>query len=739
MDFPKLRELDIDSSFADIENYFERFELWCSLQVKTEGEIQVKQLLMVMGSKAYGLVKTLLAPRRPAESSYEEIRDEILEHLRPSSFEIAQRATFNMLTQEPGQRIKDFVLALKTKATKCDFGGQLENNLRDRFIAGVTVPEMKIQLFQMKNSNFKTAVELCVQLENAFQLVSSPANVLTSSRGPPSRVHGFKKYAKAIVCECCGKNHHRNVCRFKKATCFKCGKPGHIKTVCRASALSVETTGEVENRTPTDDEEGAVVLAMESVHIRRDIWTATGNVHCFILDTGSVESLIPFSELQKFHPEAVIRKTSIGIKGVTGHVMSSKGETTIPLINEEGMIVQCKFLVTERGLSILGLRALKQMQITICLSGAPIETKEIAEALVICSKAKGGMNIPPVRLEVSGGPVFLGRRVLPYGMIDSVKRVLDELEEQGILIAVEASQWATPIVTPLKRDGVTPRICGDYRITLNKHLLQRACTTLEIEDVLNKLKGAKWFSKIDLQNAFLQIPLDDESSKLTTINTPWGLFRYRFLPFGLSVSPAIFQQKMDEMLRGLAGVTAYQDGIIVYAPDKKTHDERLESLLKKLREYNVKINLKKCEIEVRKIDCLGLLVDSEGVHPHPNRLKPLVEASSPMDLPQLRSWLGALQYYSKFIPNFASSADVLFKLATAEKFEWKSEPEECLRKLLSFMEQKAKLQPFARNSPIRLITDASKRGLGADLERTEARRVGKECMSWYRAGTWAGQ
>ncbi len=88
-----------------------------------------------------------------------------------------------------------------------------------------------------------------------------------------------------------------------------------------------------------------------------------------------------------------------------------------------------------------------------------------------------------------------------------------------------------------------------------------------------------------------------------------------------------------------------------------------------------------------------------------------------MDLPQLRSWLGALQYYSKFIPNFASSADVLFKLATAEKFEWKSEHEECLRKLLSFTEQKAKLQPFSRNSPIRLITDASHRGLGAVLEQ----------------------
>ncbi len=99
-------------------------------------------------------------------------------------------------------------------------------------------------------------------------------------------------------------------------------------------------------------------------------------------------------------------------------------------------------------------------------------------------------------------------------MIDLVKLVLDEWVGQGILVAVKMFPWVTPIVTPLKRDGITPRICGEYRITLNKHWLRRACTTLEIVDVVNKLKGAKWFSKIDVQNAFMQIPL----------------------PFGLSVS-----------------------------------------------------------------------------------------------------------------------------------------------------------------------------------------------------------
>ncbi len=92
----------------------------------------------------------------------------------------------------------------------------------------------------------------------------------------------------------------------------------------------------------------------------------------------------------------------------------------IPLINDADVLVQCKVLVTERGLSFSGLRALKQLQLTICLSTAPIETKEKAESLAVCSKATGGKKILPVRLEVSGGPVFFGKRVLPHGKIDSV-------------------------------------------------------------------------------------------------------------------------------------------------------------------------------------------------------------------------------------------------------------------------------------------------------------------------------
>ncbi len=95
--------------------------------------------------------------------------------------------------------------------------------------------------------------------------------------------------------------------------------------------------------------------------------------------------------------------------------------------------------------------------------------------------------------------------------------------DEGIIIPVSSSRWATAIVTPMKKDAKTPRICGDYRTTINKVIYNYGCTTAEPEDILNSISTGKCFSKIDLKNAYLQIPLDEESSSLTTINTPFGL------------------------------------------------------------------------------------------------------------------------------------------------------------------------------------------------------------------------
>ena len=130
-------------------------------------------------------------------------------------------------------------------------------------------------------------------------------------------------------------------------------------------------------------------------------------------------------------------------------------------------------------------------------------------------------------------------------------------------------------------------------------MLQRICTTEEPEDSLYRLSGSKIFCKIDLKDACLQISLDAESSEITDIYTPFGLYKYNFLPFGLSMFPAIFQHFMNNIIKGLIGVVVYQDDVIIHAVDKNSHDACLLALFRRSRDHNIAVNLNKCMFAVR--------------------------------------------------------------------------------------------------------------------------------------------
>ncbi len=237
------------------------------------------------------------------------------------------------------------------------------------------------------------------------------------------------------------------------------------------------------------------------------------------------------------------------------------GTAVIPIYSASGKPINCEFHISEdSSYSLIGLKVIRELGGSVCLlPSSTTSHEEINKLLTTCDNAIGGMTINPIHLETEGNPIFLKRRILPYGLREPMHKELMKLQNEGIIHAVNSSPWATPIVTPLKKDGVTPRICGDYRMTVNIVLKNYISTTEETEDLLNRLESSKVFSVIALRNAFLQVPLDEASKQLTTISTPYGLFEYNFLPFGLSAAQPILQKVVDEIIDGLPGVPAYQD------------------------------------------------------------------------------------------------------------------------------------------------------------------------------------
>lgn len=200
-------------------------------------------------------------------------------------------------------------------------------------------------------------------------------------------------------------------------------------------------------------------------------------------------------------------------------------------------------------------------------------------------------------------PKFFKARSVPYTFKKDIESQLTLLSEQGIITKIENPEWGTPSVPILKDDGKV-RICADYKVTLNKYLKDNNYPLPRISDILTIVSDGKIFSKIDLASAYNQLELDEESKNYTFCSTHIGNFTMNRLPFGFKPATGIFQFEIDKIIKGNPGVVVFLDDILVSAPDIKTHNERLEILLKRFRSAGMSINLKKTWFAEKMNACL---------------------------------------------------------------------------------------------------------------------------------------
>ena len=195
------------------------------------------------------------------------------------------------------------------------------------------------------------------------------------------------------------------------------------------------------------------------------------------------------------------------------------------------------------------------------------------------------------------------------------------------------------------------------------------------EDIFTTLSGEKKFTTLDLFHAYNQLLLDEESRKYVTINTHKGLYQFSRLPFGIASAPTIFQRTMDSILQGIEGVTCYIEDIIVTGKTTDEHLEHLEEVLQRLLNHSVRAKRTKCRFLQSSVTFLGHRVDADGIHTTEDKLQAIVQAPAPKNIQELRSSLGLINYYGKFIPNAATILHPLNDLLRKEA-KWK-----CARKV----------------------------------------------------------
>ena len=233
--------------------------------------------------------------------------------------------------------------------------------------------------------------------------------------------------------------------------------------------------------------------------------------------------------------------------------------------------------------------------------------------------------------------------------------------------------------------------------------------------VHTRVRGKK-FTKLDLSQAYQQLPLHPDSRKYVVINTHKGLFQYTRLPYGISSAPEIFQKEMDNLLAGIPGVAVYLDDILVTGVTEQEHLKSLEEVLRRLGQSGLRVKKKKCLFMVPSVSYLGHKIDADGLHPLPDKLQVVKAAPTPTNVSELKSYLGLLTYYGKFLPNLSTHLEPLYRLlAKDSKWKWTKVQEKAFEESKNLLQSSQLLVHFNPELQLILACDASAFGIGAVL------------------------
>ena len=321
-----------------------------------------------------------------------------------------------------------------------------------------------------------------------------------------------------------------------------------------------------------------------------------------------------------------------------------------------------------------------------------------------------------IYVDPNAPPRFHPARSVPFALRDKVDKELQRLQDEGTLEPVEIAEWAAPIVTVLKQDKSSLCICGDFSVTVNPVSKLDRYPIPKVEDLFAKLSKGKYFSKLDLSQAYQQLPLDEQSKKYVVINTQRGMFRFTRLPFGISSAPGIFQRVIESLLQGIEGVVVYIDDILVTGSSEEAHLKALDEVLSRLDRAGLRVKRNKCEFLRPSVTYLGHRIDADGLHPLPDRVRAIKDAPTPKSVTELKSYLGMLTYYSKFLPNLSLTLHPLYLLLRKDvKWKWGVAQAKAFAASKDLLTSDKCLTHFDSSLKLTLACDASAYGLGSVL------------------------
>ena len=762
-----------DVAVEEFDYYIQRFETELDLHNLLQGDATADArrslLLSRIGPDAFKVLVDHFRPDAVNTKTYVVLKRTLQTHFKKDTCVIAERVKFTLRHRKEEETVTQFLISLRAIAGKCAFGQSLDERLRDQLVIGISNDSWQQEIFRLHPTNDATLQQVeqsALIVEQAFtqqqQIRAMTKSELkqetTTCRvkaKPNKRGTGKQRFEQmrdlhvGVDCLKCGFPRHMKgeSCPAASSSCHTCGLEGHFARVCIKSGKAIVKKGkgkqvnsvETETRegTPSSGEEESGVLntimAIKSVSAKVEV-QLNGRPITMLYDPGASRSIISKRMWIKIGSPPL--KPTSSLVAYTNVTVDTCGEAVVAGKLKEKVQHLAVVVVRKHDFPLFGL--------DWCLSfglelpsvvrldrvnqlGEPQKQSEIElEALISEYQELFGDDLGVIKghkavvhLKSNITPKVYSARPLPFAMQESVEIELRRLVDKSVIEPVDTQshpvEWASPIVCVRKASGAI-RICGDFKATLNPCIYVDPHPLPRFEDLMSKITGSKHFTKIDLSEAYLQMEVDEQSRKYFVIATHIGYFQYNRLPFGVNFAPAYFQKTMEKILEGIPYTAVFIDDILVGGKSKEEHFKILRDIFHRLRLSNIRIRKSKCAFFQKEISYLGHRIDEQGIHPTEEHLQAIKCMPTPSNKKELRSFLGSVNYYSRFIPHLQAMCAPLHDLVKVEtKWAWKATHDRLFTKLKHLLTSKDTLIHYSLELPVIVTTDASDLGVGAVL------------------------
>ncbi|MCG7868790.1 MAG: hypothetical protein JAY74_20765, partial [Candidatus Thiodiazotropha taylori] len=720
------------------------------LKDKNEKE-KVSYLLLWVGEEGRQIYKTWSGISEGDAGKLETYYTKFKNHVQPKLNPIFARYRFNNETQG-ADSIDSFVTRLRTRATDCNFA-EKDNMIRDMIVFGCSNAKVRAKLI---DEGEKLTMDKAIQIAQNYEYcqkqlssmaLSSPGNVDAVKRGtkPSGRRHPKQqpkeKQTPKTPCGNCGTFHVKDKCPAYGKECRECHRMNHYAKMCRSKKTvheleargatgydmnfhsdkeytdySIDTVSATGYSTSPDRAFATLLLGPSKVPIS------------FKVDTGSAVNILPASRLAQFRLNYPLEASQQKLTSYTGNLLPVQGQVTLDCSYKDKTVKAICYVVEDSTTPLVGLQTsldLGLIKLTYAVESTPCSaplTKQTVQHEY--SALFNGVGVLPgtckLYLKDNAVPVVNPPRRVPEALKSRFKNELDRMEKDCIIARVtQPTDWVNSVVLVEKPATSKLRVCLDPKI-LNDSIRRPHYQMPTLDDVVSQLSGAKIFSKLDITHAYWSLKLDEESSYLTTFSTPFGRYRYLRLPFGISASSDLFQQKMDEICEGLTGVKAIVDDILCYGRSTEEHDQNLRKLLERAREKGVRFNPEKCTIGVHEVPFFGHVISDQGLKADPSKVEAIVNLKPPDCKEKLETLLGMANYMSKFAPRLADiTAPLRVLLQDKVAFVWDAPQQRAFEEVKSVITNSPVLGFYNPSEPLTLESDASKNGLGSCLMQND--------------------